>query len=406
MSKHGDSLSIGGKRYDVIVVGAGPAGCSTAIFLARRGYDVLLVDRAEFPRDKTCGDGLSPRAMEVLNRMGVAEKIENSTPWRIDGVEFFSPAGQRLRTEFHHVEGIRHHGYVFPRRDLDLLLFQHLRECSRAVVLENRRVVDLLSDGGMISGVRVHSERGPMDFIGKVIVGADGVHSIVARKAFSQKANPNGTVLAVRAYFDHVQGLDHYVEVHCEKSLLSGYGWVFPTGQASANVGIGTSYRSGITKKDMMRLFDAFLRENSSMRERFKNSQIIESSMRTSFVPLGPRLSRRGHENVLLVGDAGSFADPLTGEGIYQALRSGECAAQAVAAGFDDNIARVGDIFESLWKKEFRRGEYILGYLIQRFVFGEFFLNLNIKRALKNRRMAETLVAILCHKKSKLRLLL
>ncbi len=394
------------KKYDVIVVGAGPAGCSATTFLARRGYEVLLVDRAEFPRDKTCGDGLSPRAMEVLDRMGVAEKIENSRPWRIDGVAFLSPAGQMLRTEFHHVEGIWNHGYVFPRRDLDLLLLQHVRECSGAVVLENCKVGDLVYEGDMISGIRIDSEKGPGEFIGRVIVGADGVHSLIARKCFSIDAHPNHTVLAVRAYFDHVRGLDHYIEVHCEKSILPGYGWVFPIGEGSANVGVGTSYRFGTRKKDIKKLFDTFLEQNGFMRERFKHSQVIGNSTKTWLIPLGSRPSKRGHKNVLLIGDAGSFADPLTGEGIYQALRSGEYAAQAIAEGFEEDISKVGDIFESLWKKEFKRREYMLGYLIQRFVFGEFFLNFNIKRALKNRKMADTLVAILCHKKSKLRLLL
>ncbi|NIQ38986.1 MAG: geranylgeranyl reductase family protein [Proteobacteria bacterium] len=389
----------------MIIVGAGPAGCSAATFLKRNGYTVLVVDRERFPRDKACGDGLSPPAIDILERMGVTEKIERLNPWRIDGVEFISPAGKKLRTEFRCVEGIRDHSYVLPRRDLDFVLFQHLRENSNADVVERCNVMDLTYEGDDVSGIRVDTEDGPQKFIGKVIVGADGVHSVIARRFFSLNRDPRHMVLAVRAYFEKVDGLDRFIEIHCEKAILPGYGWVFPTGKDSANVGVGTSCRVALGKKDVMRMFDTFLKRNRLMKERFNRTRMRENSFRAWLIPLGSRRFQRSRENVLLIGDAGSFADTLSGEGIYHALRSGEYAAEAIDIGLGTNPKTIGETFENLWKREFKAKEYALGHLIQRFVFSEHFLNFNIKRAIKNRKMAERLVEILCYKKSKLRLL-
>ncbi len=393
------------KKHDVIVVGAGPAGCSAATFLAGNGCSVLLVDKAKFPRDKACGDGLSPSALDVLERMGVTGRMEKSRPWRIDGVEFSSPAGKKLRTQFQQIEGLGNHSYVLPRKDLDFVLFKHVRELSNVVVLENCEVRDLVHEENAVSGVRVNYENESKEFSGKVVVGADGVHSIIARKTSFLNSNAKHRVLAARAYFDNVPGLDHYIEIHCDKSILPGYGWVFPTGEGSANVGVGTSCRSATRKKDIKTLFDTFLEQNKSMKNRFNRTQMIGNSLKTWPIPLGSCSSKRSYENVILIGDAGSFADTLTGEGIYYALRSGEYAAQAITIGLNNNINKIADIFERLWRREFKRREYILGYLIQRFVFGEFFLNFNINRALRNDKMAEALVEILCHRKSKLRLL-
>jgi geranylgeranyl reductase family protein len=405
MSKDSDLSQIQRRRHDVIIVGAGPAGCSAATFLGRNGYSVLVVDRERFPRDKACGDGLSPPAIDILERMGVTKRIERSNPWRIDGVEFISPAGKKLRTEFRCVEGIRDHSYVLPRRDLDFVLFQHLRENSNADIVESCDVRDLSYEGDDVSGIRVDTEDGPKKFIGKVIVGADGVHSVIARKFFSLDTDPKHMVLAVRAYFEKVDGLDRFIEIHCEKSILPGYGWVFPTGQDSANVGVGTSYRVALRKKDVRKMFDTFLERNRLMKERFNRTQMRWNSFRAWLIPLGSRPFQRSRRNVLLIGDAGSFADTLSGEGIYHALRSGEYVAEAIDIGLRTNPKKIGEIFETLWKREFKRKEYALGHFIQRFVFNEHFLNFNINRAIKSRKMAERLVEILCHKKSKLRLL-
>lgn len=394
------------KGYDVIIVGAGPGGSSAATSLAFKGYDVLLLDKAKFPRDKVCGDGIGPPALEVLDRLGVTPKILDGNPWRIDGVEISSPAGQMVRANFSHLEGLHKHGWVMPREDFDFLLLQHVQSFSNVQVLENCEVKDLSYAASRIEGVKVKCGNFLEEFTGKVIIGADGVHSMIAQKIFPPGGISQSYAFAVRAYFNHVERINHYIEIHCEKSILPAYGWIFPTGEDSANIGVGISSRF-LKKKDLKKLFHVFIRENRFLKEKLRKAQFIKNSFKGWPIPLGTFFPRRSHKNVLLVGDAGCFADFLTGEGIYYALRGGECAAEAVHTGLKTpgGIVRMGEVYEKLWRKAFKSGEYLIGKIFQRFIITEFFLNFNVRRALRNPIMAQILASILCHQKTKIRLL-
>jgi geranylgeranyl reductase family protein len=394
------------KAYDAIIVGAGPGGCSAATCLACKGYDVLLVDKASFPRDKVCGDGISPGALEVLDRLGVTQKIMDRSPWRIDGVEISSPAGQRVRANFSHLKGSYKHGWVMPRREFDFLLFQHVQSFPNVHVLENCEVKDLSYAGSRIEGVQVKCGNFMEEFSGKVIIGADGVYSLVAQKILFPGAISRSHAFAVRAYFNHVQRLNHYIEIHCEESILPAYGWIFPTGEDSANVGVGISCRF-LKKKDIKKLFQAFIGKNKFLKEKLCNAQFIENSFKGWPIPLGIFSPRRSHKNVLLIGDAGCFADFLTGEGIYYALRGGECAAEAVHIGLHipGGLVRMGEVYEKLWRRAFQSREYLIAKILPRFVISKKFLNFNVRRALEKSVMAQTLASILCHQKTKIRLL-
>ncbi len=394
------------RKYDAIIVGAGPGGCSAAICLASKGYDVLLVDKAKFPRDKVCGDGIGPPALEVLDRLGVTGKILGANPWRIDGVEISSPAGQMVRASFRHLEGLYKHGWVMPREKFDFLLLQRVESFSNVQVLENREVKDLSYAGSRIEGVKVKCGAFLEEFTGKVIIGADGVHSRIAQKISFPGGISQSYAFAVRAYFDHVEGLNHYIEIHCEKSIFPAYGWIFPTDEGSANIGVGISSRF-LKKRDLKNLFNSFTRGNGFLREKLHKAQLIKNSFKGWPIPLGTFFPRRSHKNVLLLGDAGCFADSLTGEGIYYALRSGECAAEAFHTGLNTpgGIPRMGEVYEKLWRKAFKSREYLIGKIFQRFVLTEFFCNYNVRRALQKPIMGQTLASILCHQKTKIRLL-
>ena len=394
------------KEYEVIIVGAGPAGCSAAICLARQGCEVLLIDKAQFPRDKVCGDGIGPLALEVLDHLGVLQVMMDQNPWRVEGIDFFSPAGQRVRAPFSHLEGRYKHGWVFPRREFDFLLWQHVRGFSNVHVLENCEGVDLIYSGSKIVGIQAKYGSSPEDFRGKVILGADGAYSRVANRISFPGRVFRNYALGVRGYFHQVEGLTNQIEIHCEKNLLPGYGWIFPTGEDSANVGVGIASRF-LKRKDMKKLFHVFIWENPPLRQRFRKARLVENSLKGFPIPLGTLSSRRSHKNVLLLGDAGRFADVLSGEGIYYALRGGECAAEAIHEGLKmaGGRERIGRIYEKLWRRAFRPQEYLIGNLLQRLVIGEFFLNLNIRRACKNPAMARNLASILCHQKTKIRLL-
>ena len=387
-------------------MGAGPAGCSTAICLARQGCEVLLIDKANFPRDKVCGDGIGPLALEVLDRLGVLQQMMARNPWMIEGIDFFSPSGQTVRAPFSHLEGRYKHGWIFPRREFDFFLWQRVRSFSNVHVLENCEAVDLIYAGSKIAGIRAQYGNSLEDFSGKVIVGADGAYSRVAKRISSPTRIFRHYAFAARGYFHQVEGLTDQIEIHCEKNLLPGYGWIFPTGEDSANVGVGIDSRF-LKKKDIKRLFHVFIRENPILRERFRKARLVDNSFKGFPIPLGAFGPRRSLKNVLLLGDAGRFADVLSGEGIYYALRGGECAAEAIQKGFTNPTGseRVSGFYEKLWRRAFHPKEYLIGNLLQRLVIGEFFLNLNIRRACKNPVMARNLASILCHQKTKIRLL-
>ena len=195
------------KEYEVIIVGAGPAGCSAAICLARQGCEVLLIDKAQFPRDKVCGDGIGPPALGVLDRLGVLQVMMDQNPWKVGGIEFFSPAGQRVRAPFSHLEGRYKHGWVFPRREFDFLLWQHVRSFSNVHLLENCEGVDLIYSGGKIAGVQAKYGSSLEDFRGKVILGADGAYSRVAKRISFPGRVFRNYAFGVRGYFRQVEGL-------------------------------------------------------------------------------------------------------------------------------------------------------------------------------------------------------
>ena len=391
------------KEYDVIIVGAGPSGCAAAISLARRGCDVLLLEKERFPRGKVCGDGISPPALETLDRLGVLPEIMKKEPWKIDGVELFSPAGQVVTVSFSHLKGPFPFGLVMPRKELDFLVFQQVRKYSNLETLENWEVKDFIDQNGSIKGVKAQSEGQTREFLTKFLIGADGAYSVVARKAVSRKQNFQQGAFGIRAYFRGVKNLAHRIEIHCDRSILPGYGWVFPTGEDSANVGVGIASRH-LKEKNIRNLFQTFVEGDLFLKERFREARMVENSLQGGPIPLGSFFRRRSRKNVLLVGDAGGFTDVLTGEGVYFALRSGECAAEAIHSTLSSpgELEKAGRAYESLWRNALPRREFFFGSLVQRLIVREFFLNRNIARADERPSMARDLASILCHQKSKI----
>ena len=307
----------------VIVVGAGPAGATAAYFLAQAGVDVLLVDQATFPRDKSCGDSICPGATATLTRMGLAEWARNYAVNR----EYFlsSPNGTMARIPFptHLAE---HPNYLIPRREFDHALVQ------RAVEVGAR-----LHEGTRITGmervdaqqVRLHGKSGRRTdnvtaFTAQLVIAADGSIS-----SFTRRLGMGGTVdaVALRRYYAGVTGQPGTLELHWEKSMLPAYGFIFHLNDGIANVGTGM-FQSDLRrlKTNLNKLLDTFVTHNPHAR-----AALADAS------PLGPIA---GHpyrddaehitpyaDNVLLVGDAAGTGHPMTGEGIGPAMASAELAA-------------------------------------------------------------------------------
>lgn len=390
--------------YDVIIIGAGPGGCSAAAFLSMMGREVLMIDRAVYPRDKICGDGLSVKALPVLERIGILDSIESLNPWKCDGVMITSPDDVVMKGHTGPVPGEFNYGYVIPRKILDYALFQHVKKLPRVTIKEECAFKDFIYEKGIIRGIRARCGNAEFTFRGEFFVGADGVHSSVARKlgntgdAFTKKA------FAVRAYFDNVDGLEHCISLHYEKSILPGYAWIFPTGERTANVGVGL-ITTGKSAKNIRNLFEIFISTNRFAREKLQHAVMVEGSFKGAHLSTGSLGLRRSFGNVLLVGDAAGFVDALTGEGIYYALKSGEHAAAAIAKGFTHREMRdsVSRMYNTLWRRDFR-GDIIFGNVFQKVMTKKSLINLMVNHTSRNQAKADILSGVIQHALPKTRL--
>ncbi|MCP4134639.1 MAG: geranylgeranyl reductase family protein [bacterium] len=386
------------KDFDVIIVGAGPAGCSAAYFLSTQGYSVLLLDKASFPRDKICGDGIGSHSLSLLEKIGALEKIESIKPHKTSFVSVSAPNSQIMKGKIPSVNGLRDFGYIIPRMKFDFLLFDYIRSSTETTVLENFSVTDLLYDGEHACGVRGLYNNSTEELTAKCIIGADGANSIVARKLSLYNGAPKHRAIAVRAYFENVEGLDDSFGIHYDEAVVPGYGWIFPTGESSANVGVGIFNKHKDSKR-VKELFEIFIEKNKFAQAKLKNAVMVEKSFKGFPLTCGSFPSKRNAANVLLIGDAGSFIDPLTGEGIYYALKSGELSTIAIMTGLSNKnkFNSIGDLYENLWRKDFRWKDFIPGYILQSFLSKNAIVNLSINRAAKKEKNAATMAGVICH---------
>lgn len=313
-------------QSDVVVVGAGPGGSAAAYWLARSGADVLLVDKAHFPRDKPCGDGLTPRAVDLLKSMGLADFVlKQGQPFA--GVRVFAedshPSLFNLRAGD---DGRPRRGLVIPRRDLDDALHQ------RAVSAGARFLPGFLALApyrrqGRLAGLQGRHNKRPLTIEARLIIVATGANrKLLQALGLSNKDRPRA--LALRAYLTGLQGLDDYLEIYLDRELLPGYAWAFPTGDGTANVGVGIKLDGVTTANGSQQLRAAFDRLLRS--DRLAGAQLPGCPqgfpLHTDF-PAIPVYAPR----VLVVGEAAGLVNPLTGEGIALALESGQLAAEVAS---------------------------------------------------------------------------
>jgi geranylgeranyl reductase family protein len=312
-------------RSDVVVVGGGPAGAAAGIVLARAGVDVCVLDRARFPRDKTCGDAVSDGGVGLLEELGARAAVDAASHALVrEGAAVF-PDGTRIARQYPNPN------YIVPRLTLDDCLRRALEE-SGARLVQGRRVTSIAQTAGRVDGVA-----GPdLEWKAPLVIAADG-HGSVGLSALGVAA-PKGRHLAVSttAYLrgvefpDGDEVSDHYFD----EELPYGYGWIFPAVDGVSNVGVylrADAYQS--TGKQLGDLLSEFLVRKSA---RLGGAEMV-GKPRTWPLPIAPRPGPVTGPGLILAGDAGGFVDPLSGEGIWQALRTGmlagEIAAQAVAQG-------------------------------------------------------------------------
>ncbi len=379
--------------YDVIVVGAGPGGAAAAAFMARDGLKVLLLDKDTFPRDKICGDAIGGKCAGPLERLGLfpaMQAVEQVGSW---GVTFSGPYGDKVSIPFtKNTERIIPPGFICAREVFDQLVFEKAVEAGADVWTE-AAAEGLLLEGKKVVGVRVKREGEVQDIHAPLVVGADGAYSVVVRDLGITQLDEQHYCAGLRAYYHGITGFrtDNYIELHYVDDIIPGYFWMFPMANGGANVGLGML--SAAVKKNNVKL-KALLDQcvaHPRFRHRFAGAE-RRGPVKGWGLPLGSKPRPMAGDGWMLVGDAASLVDPFTGEGIGNAMVSGEqaarWAAKAHAAG--DFSAAFLHTYETevlgLIKDELR-----LSYMLQKLGNWKWLLNTVIRKASRSDELADTI---------------
>ena len=335
---------------DVIVVGAGPSGSTAAYYLAQAGLNVLLIEKSRFPRDKVCGDGLTPRAVKSLVAMGV--DVSEEAGWlRNKGLRVIA-GGMRLELDWPELSSWPGYGLVRPRSSLDEQLARRA-QAAGAKLLEGTTVTGpVLDDNGRIVGVETTAEteeksktRSRSDnserlsgssrvYRSRVVVAADGNSSRLSVAMGLRKRDDRPMGVAVRTYYTSPRHEDDYLESWLDlwdgDRLLPGYGWIFGMGDGTSNVGLGMLNTSdAFGKTDYRELLKRWLR---SMPEEWGYVEENRTEpVRGAALPMGFNRTPQYYKGLLLAGDAAGMVNPFNGEGIAYAMESGELLARVVA---------------------------------------------------------------------------
>ena len=329
--------------YDVLVVGGGPAGAAAAYWLAERGRRVLVVERKRFPREKTCGDGLTPRAVRQLHDLGLAEPL--SEYLRYDGLRSIAH-GVTLELAWPEHPDYPPYGYVVRRRDLDEMVAGQAVKAG-ATLRPATEAVEPLVEGGLVTGAVVEDrETGTREQVrARFLVVADGANSRFGRALGTARDRDYPLGMAVRGYFTSPYHDEPWIESHLdlrdrEGNHLPGYGWVFPVGDGTVNVGVGLlSTFTGWKSINTSKLMDAFI---ATAPARWGISPETSCGPPTGGkLPTGGSVMPKTGPTWLVIGDAAGSINPFNGEGIAYAYETGRLAADALelALAHGDGLA-------------------------------------------------------------------
>ncbi|GAA1834502.1 NAD(P)/FAD-dependent oxidoreductase [Pseudonocardia ailaonensis] len=317
---------------DLLVVGAGPSGSSAAAWAARHGIDVVLADAAVFPRDKTCGDGLTPRAVAELDRLGLGEWLRGhgaNKGLRAAGFgqELLLPwPGGSLPGE----------GSAVPRTELDARIRQVALDAG-AVPFDGAKAVDVEWDGDRVSGVVFRTADGPVTVECERVVVADGARSGLGRVLGREWHQDTAYGVAARGYIRSGRHDDPWISSHLElrgteNEVLAGYGWVFPLHDGEVNIGVGTL---ATDKRPANVKLGSLIRHYATLRREDWQLDGEVRAVRSALLPMGGAVSGVAGPNWALIGDAAGCVNPLNGEGIDYGLETGRVVAELMTGEKD-----------------------------------------------------------------------
>ena len=321
---------------DVLVVGAGPAGSSAAAWAARNGQQVTVIDKEKFPRDKPCGDGLTPRAIKELTSLGLVDWL--STKPKNIGLRA-AGFGQELLLPWKS-PSLPEWGSAVPRVELDNRILQVAKD-SGATVHDGFAAEDVEIENGSISKVITKSAEEVVEYKVKNVIIADGVRSQLGRKLNRTWHRDTAYGVAARAYIKSERHDDPWISSHLElrgseNEILSGYGWIFPQGNGEVNIGVGTlATQKRPADINLRALISQYTEEQ---RETWKLSGELRLPW-SAMLPMGGAVSGVAGRNYMFIGDAAGCVNPLNGEGIDYGLETGRLAADLLSV--EKNFAEV-----------------------------------------------------------------
>jgi len=330
-------------RYDVLVVGAGPCGAAAAYWLAERGRRVLVVEKKRFPREKTCGDGLTPRAVRQLHDIGLAGPLSEFQ--RFDGLRSIAH-GVTLELKWPDHPEFPPYGYVVRRRELDQMVAEAAVKAGATLWPAAEATAPVLVDGVLDGAVVKRAETGTSEVArARYVVVADGANSRFGRALGTARDRSYPLGMAIRGYFTSPYHDDPWIESHLDirdrdGNHLPGYGWIFPVGDGTVNVGVGLlSTFKGWKDVNTSRLMEAFC---DTAPARWGIGPDTATGPPTGGkLPTGTSVHPSVGPNFVVAGDAAGSVNPFNGEGISIAYETGRLAADAVdlALATDDGLA-------------------------------------------------------------------
>jgi geranylgeranyl reductase family protein len=375
------------KRFDVIISGAGPAGSTCALFLAKSGLKVLLLDKEKFPRDKVCADNKSWICTNIVKELGLERQFSKLAKQEITRMLFSSPSGEEITVELDsNVIKQRGAHYNVRRMVFDDFLFQNAKKNKNITTMETFTVEKVLREKNQVKVQGKHLGR-KKTVEGKIIVGADGA---LSPTAFSLGLNPvvkKRNATNTRAYFKGVKCDRNKVELHYLKGVCPGYFWIFPVDGDLCNVGLGMATvdvekRKVNTKELLERII-----KSEKFAPRFRKAKRV-SEFKTWFVTVGGSRKKICCDNAVLIGDAANTALTFSGEGVGPAMRSARIAAKIIENAFmknDFSEKMLKEYEDELWKVigPERKGMWFMEFLIKN--PGAF--DLMVKKANKSQKL-------------------
>ena len=316
-------------EFDVAIVGGGPSGSAAAHYLASKGHSVVVCEKKSFPREKTCGDGLTPRAVKVLADMGLRDELQT---WeQVRGLRVHA-AGRTLELAFPELEDFENYGLVKPRKELDQIVLDHA-EAAGAKVLYETQAKEPIFDRGVMAGFVAKREGQNEEIRAKWVICAEGAATKFARSLGRVRDEDYPMGFAIRQYFkspmEHSGWFEAYLDIRSGPQQVPGYGWVFPVGDGTVNAGVGLLSTYGgwrsVNLHDLQNDFVAQLPPEWEI-----NSETVCSKPRAGRLFMGASVWPPHGPGFLLAGDAAGMINPCNGEGIAYGYETGRIAGRHI----------------------------------------------------------------------------